>query len=344
LRDAVRDERLASKIAEADKREIERLLDEAVKWLDAHQTAAKEECEEKQRELESKVYPIMATSLRALDEIEKLTGRANKITITNQKGRLSRDDIERMMRDAERYKSEDEANRPRIIAKNALENYAFSVRNALRDEKLAGNITAADNREIQRLLDEAVRWLDAHQAAAKEEYEEKQRKLESKVSPIMAKIFFAVCGGGRLGQTPGGGSGSTASGAKIDEIDDEILPALARLDGGSGGGGGGSGSSADTCSIEAFRALEAALAEARVRVVAVMAERDATRIAADVARRDAADARLDAARARQETAATAAATTAAATAEMRRALDEARTSAARAAAEASGAGMHVLLA
>ena len=233
-------------------------------------------------------FDIDVNGILNVSAIEKSTGRENKILITVKKGWLSKDDIERMVREAERYKLEDETNRSRVEAKNALENYTFSVRNAVRDEKLAGKIAAADKRDIERLLDEAVGWLDAHQAAEKEEYEEKQKKLSSKVDPIMAAV----------------GRGSTAS-AKIDEIDDDVLPALFAAHG--GGGSGGSGGSADTSALRTLEArlagCEAQLTEARVRVAAVTAERDAARTAAEVARREAADARLDAARAWQAAAA-----------------------------------------
>ena len=95
-------------------------------------------------------FDIDANGILNVSAIEKSTGRENKITITNEKGRLSKDDIERMVREAERYKSEDETNRSRVEAKNALENYAFNVRNAVRDEKLAGKIAEADKKEIER--------------------------------------------------------------------------------------------------------------------------------------------------------------------------------------------------
>jgi heat shock protein 1/8 len=188
-------------------------------------------------------FDIDANGILNVSAIEKSTGRENKITITNEKGRLSKDDIERMVREAERYKSEDETNRSRVEAKNALENYAFNVRNAVRDEKLAGKIAEADKKEIERLLDESVKWLDAHQTAEKEEYEEKQKELESKVSPIMTKIYSAAGGapaggdagmggmpggmGGAGGPMGGGGgappprapAGGSSAGPKIEEVD-----------------------------------------------------------------------------------------------------------------------------
>lgn len=77
------------------------------------------------------VWSVMCSIVCAL-----LAGNKNKITITNDKGRLSKDEIERMVQEAEKYKSEDEAHKERIEAKNSLENYAFNMRNTIRDEKV----------------------------------------------------------------------------------------------------------------------------------------------------------------------------------------------------------------
>ena len=94
---------------------------------------------------------------------DKTTGKKNKITITNDKGRLSKDEIERMVADAERYKAEDEAARRKVEAKNGLENYAFSVRNTLRDEAVAPKLDAGDKERLERAVNEALDWMDHNQ-------------------------------------------------------------------------------------------------------------------------------------------------------------------------------------
>ncbi|KAF0728222.1 hypothetical protein AaE_009460, partial [Aphanomyces astaci] len=91
-------------------------------------------------------FDIDANGILNVSAIEKSTGKENKITITNDKGRLSKDDIERMVQEAEKYKSEDEANKLRIEAKNGLENYAYNLRNTLNDEKLQGKLDEADKK------------------------------------------------------------------------------------------------------------------------------------------------------------------------------------------------------
>jgi len=83
-------------------------------------------------------FDIDANGILNVSAQDKTTGNINKITITNDKGRLSKDDIERMVRDADKYKAEDEKNREKIEAKNGLENYAYSLRNTLKDEKVSG--------------------------------------------------------------------------------------------------------------------------------------------------------------------------------------------------------------
>jgi L1 cell adhesion molecule like protein len=80
---------------------------------------------------------------------DKASGKSNKIVITNNKGRLSKDDIEKLVKEAEEFKSEDEAMRKKIDAKNGLENYTYSVRNTLKDEKLADKFEGEDKKKIE---------------------------------------------------------------------------------------------------------------------------------------------------------------------------------------------------
>ena len=131
--------------------------------------------------------------------VEKSTGKEQKITIKNDKGRLSQDEIDRMVDEAERYKAEDEANRVRVEAKNSLENYCYSMKNTMSDEKLASKLSDDDKSTVTAKIDETTSWLDANQMAEKEEYEAKQKELEAVVNPILA----ALGGGGGAGM-PGG--------------------------------------------------------------------------------------------------------------------------------------------
>merc|ERR1739836_15631 len=83
-------------------------------------------------------FDIDANGILNVSASDKSTGKQNKITITNDKGRLSKEDIERMVSEAEKYKAEDEEHKKKVEAKNALENYAYNMRNTVNDEKVAG--------------------------------------------------------------------------------------------------------------------------------------------------------------------------------------------------------------
>jgi L1 cell adhesion molecule like protein len=117
-------------------------------------------------------FDIDANGILNVSAVEKSTGKENRITITNDKGRLSKDDIERMVNEAERYKADDESQKNKIEAKNSLENYCFNVRNSINDEKLAGKLSAEDKKKMNDAVAATNKWLDSNQGAEKEEYEE----------------------------------------------------------------------------------------------------------------------------------------------------------------------------
>jgi L1 cell adhesion molecule like protein len=168
-------------------------------------------------------FDIDANGILNVSALEKSTGKEQKITIKNDKGRMSADEIERLVQEAERYKSEDEANRARVEAKNALENYAFQVRNSVNDEKLADKISEDDKKKVTDAVTATTQWLDSNQQAEKEEFEEKQKALEALVSPILSALSGGE--GGMPGGFPGGGPASSGppeaadEGPKIEEID-----------------------------------------------------------------------------------------------------------------------------
>lgn len=171
-------------------------------------------------------FDIDANGILNVSALEKSTGKEQKITIKNDKGRMSAEEIERLVQEAERYKSEDEANRARVEAKNALENYAFQVRNSMNDEKLADKVSEEDKKKVSDAVTATTQWLDGNQQAEKEEFEEKQKALEAIVTPILSALGGG--GGGMPGGMPGGFPGGATSsgppeaadeGPKIEEID-----------------------------------------------------------------------------------------------------------------------------
>ncbi|PUZ36331.1 hypothetical protein GQ55_9G029900 [Panicum hallii var. hallii] len=133
-------------------------------------------------------FDIDANGILNVSAEDKMTGQKNKITITNEKGRLSKEDIEKMVQDAEKYKSEDEEHKKKVEAKNSLENYAYNMRNTIQDEKIASKLPADDKKKIEDAVKQAIQWLDSNQLAEVEEFEDKMKELEGLCNPIIAKM------------------------------------------------------------------------------------------------------------------------------------------------------------
>ena len=172
-------------------------------------------------------FDIDANGLLNVSAEDKTTGKKNQITITNDKGRLSKEDIERMVNDAKKYEEDDKQQRERIDAKNGLENYAYSMKNTLNDEKVGDKIDAGDKQKILDAVQETVQWLEGNQEASKEEYESRQKDLEGICTPIMTKMYQSAGGapGGMpdmsgMGGMPGmGGDAGAGGGPKVEEVD-----------------------------------------------------------------------------------------------------------------------------
>uniref|UniRef100_A0AAQ6IKH8 Heat shock protein family A (Hsp70) member 2 n=1 Tax=Anabas testudineus TaxID=64144 RepID=A0AAQ6IKH8_ANATE len=134
-------------------------------------------------------FDIDANGILNVSAVDKSTGKENKITITNDKGRLSKEDIEKMVQDAEKYKAEDEQQRDKIAAKNSLESYAFNIKSSVQDEKLKGKISEEDKKKLIEKCDETITWLENNQLADKEEYQHQQKELEKVCNPIISKLY-----------------------------------------------------------------------------------------------------------------------------------------------------------
>ncbi|CAE7941611.1 HSP70, partial [Symbiodinium sp. KB8] len=134
-------------------------------------------------------YDIDANGILNVSASDKSTGKSNQITITNEKGRLSQSEIDRMVQEAEKFRAEDEANKMKIEAKNGLENYCFTMRNTLNEEKLKDKFEGGDKEKIESAVQETLDWLDKNQLAEKDEFEAKQKELEGIVNPIMMKVY-----------------------------------------------------------------------------------------------------------------------------------------------------------
>merc|ERR1719230_1767837 len=113
-------------------------------------------------------FDIDANGILNVSAADKSTGSKQSITITNDKGRLSKEEIEKMVNDAESFKAEDEQQRERVSAKNALESYAYSMKQTVEDEKVAGKISDEDKTTITTKVSETISWLDGNQMAEKD--------------------------------------------------------------------------------------------------------------------------------------------------------------------------------
>lgn len=163
-------------------------------------------------------FDIDANGILNVSAEDKTTGQKNKITITNDKGRLSKDEIERMVQEAEKYKTEDEDHKKKVEAKNALENYAYNMRNTIRDEKIGEKLAADDKKKIEDSIEAAIEWLEGNQLAECDEFEDKMKELESICNPIIAKMYQGgpAGAGGMDDDVPPSADGP---GPKIEEVD-----------------------------------------------------------------------------------------------------------------------------
>ena len=164
-------------------------------------------------------FDIDANGILNVSATEKSTGKEQKITITNDKGRLSQDEIDKMVADAEKYKAEDDANRNKVEKKNALENYCFSLKSSINSDELKDKIGADDKKKIEDAVEDTIKWLDNHTFAEAEEYEEKQKGLEGIANPILQNL--AQQGGAAPNQAGAGGmpGGGDTGGPSVEEID-----------------------------------------------------------------------------------------------------------------------------
>ena len=122
------------------------------------------------------IYDIDANGILNVTAVEKSTGKENKIVITNDKGRLSKEDIERMVRESEEYKTQDDSNRERIESKNNLENYIYSIKNSISSEE--SKIPEENKKKINELVKTYLDWIENNSNSSKEEFDNKKNEIE----------------------------------------------------------------------------------------------------------------------------------------------------------------------
>merc|ERR1711920_651929 len=159
-------------------------------------------------------FDVDANGILNVSAADKSSGKSEKITINNDKGRLSSEDIEKMVADAEKFKAEDDQQKERISAKNGLESYCFNMKSTVEDEKFKDKISESDRQTISDKCQETIGWLDQNQMAEIDEYKHKQKEIEGICNPIVSKLY-------QRGQAPQNGmpSGQTNSGPTVEEVD-----------------------------------------------------------------------------------------------------------------------------
>jgi len=155
-------------------------------------------------------FDIDANGILNVSALDKSTGKSNRITIKNEKGRLSKEEIDRMLRDAEAYKDQDEKARDRVTARNKVENYVFSVKQAVNE--YGDKLSPEDKQTAIQACDDSLRWIENNTLAEKDEFQHHFDELQRKCSPIMTKLHGGGHGGGPQPQQQARGCGQQAGG------------------------------------------------------------------------------------------------------------------------------------
>jgi len=149
-------------------------------------------------------FEIDANGILQVSAEDKGTGKSEKITITNDKGRLSQEEIDRMVQEAKEYEEEDKKVKERIDAKNSLESYIYNIKNTIGDEdKVKDKLTDDDKETLEDVVKKTTEWIEENGTAGKEEFDDKQKEVEKVVNPIMSKLYAAGGGGGAGGGSSG---------------------------------------------------------------------------------------------------------------------------------------------
>jgi len=171
-------------------------------------------------------FDLDANGILNVSAENKESGNRNKITITNDTGRLTKEQIEKMVADAEKYKDDDEKHQQRVQAKGKLEQYVYGLRTTIDDPKMKDKVTGSDRDTVEKAIKDTQSWLESHDSAEKEEYESKQKEVEGICQPVMMKIYQAGGGAPGAGGMPDFGgeeaapsSSGSSSGPKVEEVD-----------------------------------------------------------------------------------------------------------------------------
>lgn len=157
-------------------------------------------------------FNVDANGILSVSASEKTSGLKETITIKAEKGRLTDEEIDRMVQEAEEFKEQDMAYAAKVEARNALESYAYSLKNKMEETAIAQAMGEEDTATLKQKIDEVLAWLDDNQSADKDEYESQRKELEEVAMPIMQRAMQAAGAGGSPGAPP-------QDGPTVEEVD-----------------------------------------------------------------------------------------------------------------------------
>lgn len=154
-------------------------------------------------------FSVNADGIVEVSASDRGSNRTESITITNDQSRLSKDEIERMMRDFEKFKAQDEAAAQKVEARNGFDSFLYQTKNQLNGE-VGGKLEASDKEMLLGKIEEAMRWTESHTSASVEEYEQKKKEIEQVLHPVMSKVYSAS----------GATAGEPGVAPRVEEVDD----------------------------------------------------------------------------------------------------------------------------
>ena len=160
-------------------------------------------------------FDVDANGILSISAHDKGTGKQESLTITSEKGRLSEEEIERMVAEAEEFAEQDAAEKDKVQARNDLEAYLYNLKNSITDT-LADKLPEDDKTTLTTTVDEALVWLEDHPAAEKDEYDDKQKEVEEIANPILKRAYESANSGG----APGSNMDDDFLGDDLDGVDD----------------------------------------------------------------------------------------------------------------------------
>jgi len=174
-------------------------------------------------------YDLDANGILTVNATDKSSGKSEKISITQNKGRLSEEQIKKMVDEAKKYEEEDKKMKEKVEARNDYENYLYNIRNSLTQEHLKDKFSIEDKEKIEQVVKEHLDWLDKNSSAEKDEFDSRRKEVEEVYNPIIQKVYQQAGGSGAMPNMPGGfppggfpggfpGAGPQ-QGPKVEEVD-----------------------------------------------------------------------------------------------------------------------------